>query len=101
MSSLAPDRGIVAESAKAIYAGFLRYNDAFCRTTNRARRRFEQRDWQGHQKDIVERVELYEKSVQRLELSLRKSLGERVNDHGLWNDCGANRNCRGRNGQGF
>ncbi len=86
MSSLAPDRGIVAESAKAIYAGFLRYNDAFCRTTNRARRRFEQRDWQGHQKDIVERVELYEKSVQRLELSLRKSLGERVNDHGLWNE---------------
>ncbi len=86
MGSSASDGGIVAKSAKAIYASFLRYNDAFCRTTNRARRRFEQRDWQGHQKDIVERVDLYEKSVQRLVLSLRKSLGPRVNDHGLWNE---------------
>ncbi len=86
MDTPAPDRGIVAESAKAIYEEFLRYNDAFSRTTNRARRRFEQRDWQGHQKDIVERVDLYEKSVQRVVLSLRKTLGTRVNDHALWNE---------------
>lgn len=86
MSNPAADRGIVAESAKAIYEEFLRYNDAFSRTTNRARRRFEQRDWQGHQKDIVERVELYENSVQRLVVVLRESLGTRVNDHALWNE---------------
>jgi isocitrate dehydrogenase kinase/phosphatase len=86
MNNPAPDRGIVAESAKAIYEEFLRYNDAFSRTTNRARRRFEQRDWQGHQKDIVERVELYEKSVQRVVSSLRKLQGERVTDHALWNE---------------
>jgi len=86
MKGPAIDRGIVAESAKAIYEEFLRYNDAFSRTTNRARRRFEQRDWLGHQKDIVERVDLYEKSVQRVVSSLRKSLGLRVNDHALWNE---------------
>ena len=86
MNTPAPDRGIVAESAKAIYEEFLRYNDAFSRTTNRARRRFEQRDWQGHQKDIVERVELYEKSVQRVVDTLRELLGSRVNDHALWNE---------------
>jgi isocitrate dehydrogenase kinase/phosphatase len=86
MSNPVSDRGIVAECAKEIYEEFLRYNDAFSRTTNRARRRFEQRDWQGHQKDIVERVELYENSVQRLVVSLRESLGSRVNDHALWNE---------------
>ncbi|NKB37423.1 MAG: bifunctional isocitrate dehydrogenase kinase/phosphatase [Gammaproteobacteria bacterium] len=79
-----PDREIVAVCAKAIYEEFLRYNSAFSRTTNRARRRFEQRDWQGHQKDIAERVDLYEKSVQRLVVSLRKVLDDRVNDHALW-----------------
>ncbi len=81
-----PDREIVAQCAKAIYEEFLRYNSAFSRTTNRARRRFEQRDWQGHQKDIAERVDLYEKSVQRLVVSLRTILDERVNDHALWHD---------------
>ena len=86
MTTPNPDREIVAQSAKAIYQEFLRYNDAFSRTTNRARRRFEQRDWQGHQKDIAERVDLYEKSVQRLVDSLREILGDRVNDHALWHD---------------
>jgi isocitrate dehydrogenase kinase/phosphatase len=86
MDAPAPDRGIVAESAKAIYEEFLRYNDAFSRTTNRARRRFEQRDWEGHQKDIVERVDLYEQSVQRVVETLRELLGTRVNDHALWNE---------------
>ena len=86
MATPNPDREIVAQSAKTIYQEFLRYNDAFSRTTNRARRRFEQRDWQGHQKDIAERVDLYEKSVQRLVDSLREILGQRVNDHALWHD---------------
>ena len=86
MATPQSDRGIVAECAKAIYESFLRYNDAFSRTTHRARRRFEQRDWHGHQKDIFERVELYEKSVQELVSTLRGSLGARVNDHALWND---------------
>ncbi len=86
MGNPGPDGEIVAESAKVIYENFLRYNSAFNRTTKRARRRFEQRDWHGHQKDIVERVELYRKSVQRLVTSLRKTLGPRVNDHLLWKE---------------
>lgn len=86
MNTAAPDREIVAESAKAIYSQFVRYNEAFSRTTNRARRRFEKRDWHGHQKDIVERVELYEKSVQNTVQILREILGGRVNDHALWNE---------------
>ena len=86
MNTPTPNREIVAKCAETIYSEFVRYNEAFSRTTNRARRRFEQRDWHGHQKDIVERVEMYEKSVQRSVQSLRKSLDDRVNDHALWNE---------------
>ena len=38
----------------------------------------------GHQQDIIERVELYEKSVRRIVVSLRKNLGPRVVDRKLW-----------------
>lgn len=83
---MADHQKITAESAQLIYDGFTRYNEYFGRITTRARRRFEQRDWQGHQQDIVARVDLYEKSVRRIVLALRKSLGPRVTEHLLWND---------------
>ena len=74
----------VARISEFIYEGFLKYNENFTRITERARRRFEQRDWGGHQQDISERVELYEKSVRRIVVSLRKNLGPRVIDRRLW-----------------
>lgn len=77
---------IVAESAQLIYDGFVRYNENFGRVTGRARKRFETRDWKGVQEDLVGRVELYEKSVNRIVATLQKNLGARVNDHRLWND---------------
>jgi len=81
-----PDNRLVAECAKAIYEGFLRYNENFARITTCAQRRFEQRDWQGHRQDIVERVDLYEKSVRRIINLLTRRLGPRLTDHALWND---------------
>jgi len=80
-----PDRKLITESSQIIYDGFIHYNGVFHRITRRARTRFEKRDWEGHQQDIVERVDLYEKSVRRIVLELRKHLGTRVNDHELWN----------------
>ena len=74
----------IARISEFIYEGFLKYNENFSRITERARRRFEQRDWGGHQQDIVERVELYEKSVRRIVVSLRKNLGPKVIDRRLW-----------------
>ena len=74
----------VARISEFIYEGFLKYNENFARITERARRRFEQRDWGGHQQDIIERVELYEKSVRRIVVSLRKNLGARVIERKLW-----------------
>jgi len=83
---MANHRRLVAQSAQLMYEGFQRYNENFARMTERARRRFEQRDWKGHQKDIVDRVDLYEKSVRRVVSTLQGNLGPRVNDHGLWNE---------------
>ncbi len=74
----------IARISEFIYEGFQKYNENFFRITERARRRFEQRDWEGHQQDIIERVELYEKSVRRIVVSLRKNLGPRVIDRKLW-----------------
>ena len=74
----------IARVSEFIYEGFLKYNENFTRITERARRRFEQQDWEGHQQDIMERVELYEKSVQRIVVSARKELGPLVTDRKLW-----------------
>jgi isocitrate dehydrogenase kinase/phosphatase len=78
------DKDLIAECSQIIYDGFIRYNNNFHRTTKRARTRFEQRDWKGHQEDIVDRVDLYEKAVRRIVLTLQKLLAERINDKDLW-----------------
>ena len=80
------DKDLIAECSQIIYDGFIRYNNYFHRMTRRARTRFEQRDWKGHQQDIVDRVDLYEKSVRRIVLALRNTLGNRVNNKTLWNE---------------
>ncbi|MDX1610582.1 MAG: bifunctional isocitrate dehydrogenase kinase/phosphatase [Halofilum sp. (in: g-proteobacteria)] len=74
----------VAEAARLIHDGFDRYNRQFRRITDRARRRFEERDWKGQFEDIAARVELYEYWAKRTENALRKQLGPRVTDHDLW-----------------
>ncbi len=79
-------RDLVAEASQIIYDGFIRYNINFYRITRRARSRFEGRDWKGHQQDIVDRVDLYEKCVNRIVLLVRKTLDERVQDHDLWHE---------------
>lgn len=80
------DNRLIPECARDIYQGFLRYNTNFARISTRARQRFEQRDWKGHQQDIVERVDLYEKSVRRIVTLLTRKLGPRLKDHAMWND---------------
>ena len=48
-------KDLIAECSQIIYDGFIRYNNHFHRMTKRARTRFEQRDWKGHQQDIVDK----------------------------------------------
>ena len=59
MPAMSEHHETVTHCAKLIYDGFDDYNRKFARITDRARRRFERRDWQGHQKDIAYRVDLY------------------------------------------
>lgn len=80
-----PEKELIAACSQIIYDGFVRYNSAFHKMTRRAQTRFEQRDWKGHQEDIAERVNLYEKSVRRVVLLLRRTMDDRVTDHELWN----------------
>lgn len=79
-----PNKKLITESSQIIYDGFVYYNNVFHRITRRARTRFERCDWQGHQQDIVERVDAYEKSVRRIVLALRRHFGSQADDHELW-----------------
>ena len=57
------------------------YNRQFRRITDRARRRFEQRDWKGQIQDIGERVELYDKWCLKTPASgVRRRLGTAADD---------------------
>ncbi|SMN12002.1 Isocitrate dehydrogenase phosphatase /kinase [uncultured Candidatus Thioglobus sp.] len=78
------DKTLITESSQIIYDGFIQYNNIFYKITKRAQSRFEKRDWAGHQKDIAERIDIYEKSVRRIALKLRSHLDHRINDHKLW-----------------
>jgi len=71
---MADRRRAVAAAARIIHDGFVAYNREFQVITDRARRRFEQRDWQGQFHDIAERVELYEHWVQATLRALYETL---------------------------
>ena len=74
----------VARCARLIYEGFESYNRQFRRITERARRRFEQRDWKGQIQDIGERVELYDKWCLKIQLRLRREFRTRTDRREGW-----------------
>ncbi len=79
-------RNVIAYTAQIIYDGFAQYNRQFQRITDRARRRFEQRDWKGQIQDIGERVELYDKWCLKIHRRLRKELGKTISDRTTWSE---------------
>ena len=56
----------VASAAQRIFRAFERYNENFQRITQRAQGHFERRDLRASRKDLVERIELYDKLVARV-----------------------------------
>jgi isocitrate dehydrogenase kinase/phosphatase len=74
----------IAEFAVALRDGFLAYNAAFRAVTQRAKRRFEQRDWHAGQRDAEERIDLYDLHIGQETARMREMLGDRLNDQGLW-----------------
>ncbi|MGI9246201.1 MAG: isocitrate dehydrogenase kinase/phosphatase AceK regulatory subunit, partial [Steroidobacteraceae bacterium] len=75
---------LVHDCAQLLVDAFANYNDEFRAVTQRARHRFEDRDWRGSQKDVVERIELYEKYVSGSVELMRHRLGEDVHERAIW-----------------
>jgi isocitrate dehydrogenase kinase/phosphatase len=76
--------GLAKASARQIAEAFAHYNAQFRAITRRAPGRFDNRDWKGGQRDAVERIELYDRSVNSTIAELRLSLDERALDRNLW-----------------
>ena len=72
------------EVAAAIRQGFADYNDRFRKITQRAKARFEERDWAGARADAVERIGLYDVVVDENSNWLREQLGNGLSDKILW-----------------
>ena len=79
-----PPSQLARDSAREIREGFERYNAEFRVITRRAPVRFDARDSKGSQRDAVERIDLYDKFVNRTVTELRAKLGERALDRQLW-----------------
>lgn len=73
-----------AEVAATIFAAFGDYNEEFGRITRRARRRFEEREWQLGARDAVERIELYDRRVEKCLAGLIARMGRRIADESAW-----------------
>jgi len=80
-----PNRdALVQDCAQTLVDAFADYNADFRAITQRARQRFEARDWRGSQKDAVERIELYTKYVNGNVEVMRHKLGEEAYERSLW-----------------
>jgi isocitrate dehydrogenase kinase/phosphatase len=72
------------DCARHIAQAFARYNAEFRSITRRAPLHFDRRDWKTSQRDAVERIELYDRFVNRSVAELRDKLGDRALDRDLW-----------------
>ncbi len=77
-------RELASAIASTIANDFSEYNSEFRRITQRARSRFENRDWKGSQRDSVERIELYDIAVSRTTTEIKLRLGHLCNNKPLW-----------------
>jgi len=70
--------------ARHIAQAFADYNAEFRSITRRAPLHFDRRDWKTSQRDAVERIDLYDRFVNRSIAELRALLGEHALDRQLW-----------------
>ncbi|MDH3745455.1 MAG: bifunctional isocitrate dehydrogenase kinase/phosphatase [Acidobacteriota bacterium] len=77
--SVPPER-----AADTILRGFDDHHDRFRAMTRRARKRFEQRDWEGIRWDTIKRLELYDQCIVETIAALREQLQESFEDRDAW-----------------
>ncbi|HEX2493763.1 MAG TPA: bifunctional isocitrate dehydrogenase kinase/phosphatase [Steroidobacter sp.] len=83
-TALSPRDALVEETASALVQAFAEYNAEYRAITRRAPQRFELRDWRGSQRDAVERIELYDKFVNRAVERMRAKLGDESTERAIW-----------------
>ncbi|CTP86635.1 Isocitrate dehydrogenase kinase/phosphatase [Xanthomonas translucens pv. poae] len=70
--------------ARSIRDAFEDYHARFAQISGRARRRFENRDWNAARNDAVERIALYDQCIGECMLRLRTLLLGQTHDRTLW-----------------
>jgi len=73
-------------TAAEIFGAFEDYNHAFRAITRRAERRFVAREWQLGQRDAVERIELYDRRVEKCLADLVGHLGRHIAEESMWRE---------------
>lgn len=73
-----------AACARLIDEAFATYNYHFRTVTQRAAGRFASCDWHGSQRDAVQRIELYDRAVNRLVRRLQSLLGDAATERERW-----------------
>ena len=77
---------MAAEVARAIFGAFEDYNQEFREITRRAQRRFEEREWKLGARDAVERIDLYDRRVEKCLAGLVGRMGRHIADESAWLD---------------
>ena len=72
------------EGADIIFGAFAEYESNFVSLSRRARKRFERLDWAGHQRDSLDRLDLYENTLRVALERLSAGLGPGYSDHAVW-----------------
>ncbi|MEM7282783.1 MAG: bifunctional isocitrate dehydrogenase kinase/phosphatase [Pseudomonadota bacterium] len=75
---------LAIDCATTAHSAFGRYNAEFNAITRRARQRFEQRNWLASQRDQVERIELYQHSIDETVKALRAQAQEFSANESFW-----------------
>jgi len=80
-----PSPPLALQGATQMRDGFADYHARFSSITQRAKQRFEARDWAGARADAVERIELYDRCMSETSTRLESLLADAAMDRGLWN----------------
>lgn len=73
-----------AQAARFTLEAFDSFNAEFRDITRRALQRFEQKDWQGGLRDAAERLDSYDRALDRVALRLDTVLGDHARAHSVW-----------------
>ncbi len=85
-STLPMVQELARRTAADIFAAFEDYNQTFRAITCRADRRFVERAWQHGQRDAVERIELYDRRVEKCVADLVGRLGGHIAEVSMWRE---------------